>query len=136
MTRHIHIVVASDIAKIVNDPDRGTVSLVGEQGGISHITGEVYNSSALPDLLVIETEHGSLYRGHAAEVQILEDDGGWFEHIEPSAKLRLNNQLTDILARLGWEAESENDLSALNELREQVATNIDNFLTAHHPNRG
>lgn len=135
MTRRIRTVTASDIAQLVDDPDHGTISLVGNEDGTALIVGEIYDSNAQPGLLVIETEHGSVYLDPAAETRIQEDDGGGLDDIEPGALFMLNDQLTSILAELGWSAQDEDEVTDLGDLVHQVAEDIDDFLAAHPQGR-
>lgn len=135
MTRRIRTVTASDIAQLVDDPDHGTISLVGSEGGTALIVGEIYDSNVQPGLLVIETEHGSVYLDPEAETQIQEDDGGGLDDIAPGALFMLNDQLTSILAELGWSAQDEDEFTDLGDLVHQVAEGIDDFLAAHPRDR-
>jgi hypothetical protein len=50
-----------DIPAIVGDPARGVVSLVGDHGGLSLITGPINRSGLVLGTLSIETEHGVVY---------------------------------------------------------------------------
>lgn len=47
-----------DLAGVIADPTRGVVSLVGDNGGLSLINGEVVTSNLIPGTIAIETEHG------------------------------------------------------------------------------
>jgi hypothetical protein len=47
-----------------------TMVLVGESGGLSAVY-DVANSYAMPGLLVVETEHGSLYLDPDLHVEVL-----------------------------------------------------------------
>ena len=59
--RHIQLIVpAKTIPEIIDDPDRGVISLIGDRGGLSQITGDVERSSVMGGLAV-ETEHGTVY---------------------------------------------------------------------------
>lgn len=73
MARITSTVRVADIPGIVEDPARGIVSLRGDHGGISLITGEMQMSSVHVDLLRIETEHGSIYLAPGLEVEISEE---------------------------------------------------------------
>lgn len=44
--------------------------LVGDVDNLSCITGEVYDSSTMPGLMAVETEHGTLYLDPEEEVLI------------------------------------------------------------------
>jgi hypothetical protein len=72
MSRTTSTVRVAELAGIVEDPERGTISLVGDSGGLSKITGEVYASSLHLESICVETEHGSIYLGTELEVQISE----------------------------------------------------------------
>lgn len=50
-----------DIPAIIEDDARGIVSLVGNSGGLSQITGPVSQSGLVMGTLSIETEHGVVY---------------------------------------------------------------------------
>lgn len=50
-----------DIPAIVEDPTRGVVSLLGDHGGLSLITGPSSRSGLVMGTLSIETEHGVVY---------------------------------------------------------------------------
>lgn len=50
-----------DIPSIIEDPTRGIVSLVGDHGGLSQITGPVHQSGLVMGTLSFETEHGVVY---------------------------------------------------------------------------
>jgi hypothetical protein len=62
-----------DIPSIIDDPKRGIVSLVGDHGGLSLITGPVSQSGLVMDLLSFETEHGVVYLNPEAVAQISEE---------------------------------------------------------------
>jgi hypothetical protein len=57
---------------IINNPDRGIVSLVGENGNLSELTGLPEPSKLVPGSLVVETEHGLLYLPKDEKVRISE----------------------------------------------------------------
>jgi hypothetical protein len=54
-------VPVADIPSIIEDPARGIVSLVGDHGGLSLITGPSHHSGLVMGTLSIETEHGVVY---------------------------------------------------------------------------
>lgn len=58
MTAQQRTVSVSEIPELVEDAG---ISIVGDHGGLSLITGEVEESSLVPGTLSIETEHGVLY---------------------------------------------------------------------------
>ncbi len=61
-TRSIQKTVrVGDIPAIVEDPKRGVVSLLGDHGGLSLITGPFARSGLVMGTLSIETEHGVVY---------------------------------------------------------------------------
>lgn len=49
----------------------GTMTLVGESGGLSSIY-RVTSSSAMPGLMMVETEHGPLYLDPDLEYDVLD----------------------------------------------------------------
>jgi hypothetical protein len=51
----------ADIPSIIEDPARGIVSLVGDHGGLSLITGPTQQSGLVMGTLSFETEHGVVY---------------------------------------------------------------------------
>lgn len=63
----------SDIAGIVEDSNRGVISLVGDHGGLSLITGEIAPSSLMTGMISIETEHGTVHLDPEVEVTISEE---------------------------------------------------------------
>jgi len=63
----------SDIAGIVEDSNRGVISLVGDHGGLSLITGEIASSSLMTGMIALETEHGTVYLDPEVEVTISEE---------------------------------------------------------------
>lgn len=71
-TTQIPVRVA-DIADIVAAPERGVISLVGDHGGLSLITGEIVRSSMMMGTIAFETEHGTVYLDPEAEVMISEE---------------------------------------------------------------
>jgi len=72
MRRTQSTVRVADVPAIIADPDRGTISLIGDHGGLSLITGEVYDSMVIPGTLAFETEHGTVRLEQGAEVKISE----------------------------------------------------------------
>lgn len=50
----------SHLKKTLDSLD-GIGALVGSQGGLSVIEGDIENSSAIPGCIRIETEHGTIY---------------------------------------------------------------------------
>ena len=72
MGRTTSTVPVSELAEIVADPERGTISLIGDNGGHALITGEIHESSVVRGTIRIETEHGSIYLAPDLEVEISE----------------------------------------------------------------
>jgi hypothetical protein len=66
-------VLVSDIPAIVADPNRGIVSLVGDRGGLSRITGDLSESAVVLGALAVETEHGTIYLDPESETRISEE---------------------------------------------------------------
>lgn len=73
MPRTQSTVRVADIPAIVADPERGIVSLVGDHGGLSLITGDINESGVVFGALAIETEHGTVYLDLDSEVEISEE---------------------------------------------------------------
>lgn len=66
-------VLVADIPGILEDPARGAISLVGDSGGLSLITGPVTRSGLIMGTLAIETEHGVVYLDPEEPTQISEE---------------------------------------------------------------
>jgi hypothetical protein len=62
-----------DIPSIMEDPTRGVVSLVGDHGGLSLITGPSHHSGLVMGTLSIETEHGVVYLDPDETTEISEE---------------------------------------------------------------
>lgn len=58
------------IAKLANELVAGDV-IVGDNGGFSAITGEVYESNVMHGFFAVETEHGTLYLADDDEIEYL-----------------------------------------------------------------
>lgn len=54
-------------------PPMGPVSLVGDSGGRSLVTGEVSWSSTMAGMVRVETEHGVLYLDEGGQVEVAEE---------------------------------------------------------------
>lgn len=139
MARTQHTVRVSDIPEIVDDPARGEISLVGSNGGLSLIVGDIESSGLVMGTLAIETEHGVVYLDPETDTQISEDDGRRLVQRGPRVLFGLNTSLTTFLFRhFGWrtwrpgdsEEVAEKRDEALNDLVHQVAESIDDFLGA------
>jgi hypothetical protein len=63
----------ADIPSIIEDPARGIVSLVGDHGGLSLITGPTQQSGLVMGTLSFETEHGVVYLDPDETTQISEE---------------------------------------------------------------
>lgn len=59
-----------DLPTIVAEHPEGAVSLVGDHGGLSRISGEIHPSSVVRDTIRVETEHGSIYLATYLEIEI------------------------------------------------------------------
>lgn len=70
--RKINTVRARELEDIINDADRGIISLVGDNGHLSDITASPEPSSLVPGSYVIDTEHGVFYLEGGAEITISE----------------------------------------------------------------
>jgi hypothetical protein len=62
-----------DIPSIIDDPARGVVSLVGDHGGLSLITGPSHHSGLVMGTLSFETEHGVVYLDPDETIEISEE---------------------------------------------------------------
>lgn len=63
----------ADIPSIIDDPTRGIVSLVGDHGGLSLITGPTHHSGLVMGTLSFETEHGVVYLDPDETTEISEE---------------------------------------------------------------
>lgn len=125
ITSTVHV---SDLARIIEDPTRGTISLRGDSGGISLITGNIQPSGLIKGTVSIETEHGTIYLDADLEVQISEDTASTLTTDDLYA---VNDRLTALLQdRFNWSADSDAADEALNNLTHDVASHLDNFLAA------
>lgn len=96
-------VLVADIPDIIADPARGALSLVGDSGGLSLITGPVTRSGMVMGTLSIETEHGVIYLDPETVTQISEeatysDDHPW----EVSWKIDSNASTPEEAAAKVW----------------------------------
>ena len=66
-------VLVADIPGLLADPARGAISLVGDHGGLSLITGPATGTGFLSGLMSIETEHGVVYLDPETAAQISEE---------------------------------------------------------------
>lgn len=66
-------VLVGEIPGILADPERGVISLVGGNGGLSLITGPAVTSGFVMGTLSIETEHGVVYLDQEEETEISEE---------------------------------------------------------------
>lgn len=78
-------VLVADIPRIVDDPARGVVSIVGDHGGLALITGPQQASGLMMGTMSVETEHGVLYLDPDTEVEISEE---WPDEDEHGAQTR------------------------------------------------
>jgi hypothetical protein len=129
MARTQHTVSVSDLTPIVEDPERGIISLVGDHGGLSLITGDIDPSAIVFGTLAVETEHGTVYLDRDAEITISEDDGDDLDkHIDGSL-YAVNDVLTAFLAeRFGWYSTDTISDEALNGVTHSVAGVLDDLL--------
>lgn len=63
------------VLAVIEDPARGVVSLVGDRGGLSRITGDVQISHVIPGMVRVETEHGTVYLDDDQDMFISEETG-------------------------------------------------------------
>lgn len=66
----IDIVENLKAAELVGMEINATLVLIGDDGGRSAVTGEIYNSNTVRGFIVVETEHGSLYIDEELEVTV------------------------------------------------------------------
>lgn len=85
MSRTQHHIQATQLPEIIADPQRGIISLVGDMGGLSQITGEVTASNLVMGALAIETEHGTVYLDPDSDILISEDHGPYRETADTEA---------------------------------------------------
>lgn len=129
MARTQHTVSGSELARIVADPKHGVISLVGDRGDLSLITGDINASSLIMSTLVVETEHGTVYLDPEAEIRISEDDGESLDSRVAGSVFAINDILTSHLAeRFSWFAVDEEQYDALNDLTHTVAEAVDDLL--------
>lgn len=129
MARTQKTVAVSQIPTIVDDPARGVISLVGDHGGLSLITGPINSSSLVMGSLAIETEHGVVYLDPNSETTISEDDGRTLDQRVEGSLFAINDILTIHLAeRFGWHASTQEHYDALNDLTNRVAEGMDDLL--------
>lgn len=119
---------ATQLKEIYEDPTTGVVGLSGDRGNIAEITGEVYESNANPGLLVIETEHGSLYVDLEAELRITTDlpaPAKGTASLSAKQLTDLNDLVTGFLSdTFSWNANTEEDYDLLNDLTHEVGSAI------------
>lgn len=65
--------VRMQVRQLPDHLEHSPAYLVGDADNLSCITGEVYESSTVPGLMAVETEHGTLYLDPEEEVLISED---------------------------------------------------------------
>lgn len=125
MARTQLTVLVADLPSIIEDPERGVISLVGDHGGLSLITGGIEGSGLVMGALSIETEHGVVYLDPEQETEISEDDGQKL----PVEKLdAINDSLSILLDQhFGGAGQSEADQKRLDDLTHAVAEQIQNM---------
>lgn len=121
-------VLAEELVSIIADPERGPISLVGANGGLTLVTGEIYPSNVMPGTLAIETEHGTIRLEPGTHVQISEDvsgplDAGDLEAIGEALRILLEE-------RFLWTADPEDTTAneALHALTRDVGDLVSGFL--------
>lgn len=100
MTRTQHHIQITQLPEIVDDLRRGIISLVGDMGGLSQITGEVYPSNVIPGTLAIETEHGTIYRGADSNTLISEEHEPYPETTDTEATVTCDT--CSATSQSGW----------------------------------
>ena len=126
MARTRSTVTVAELPAIVADENRGIISIVGTNGGLSRIAGYIEDSSVVFGALSIETEHGTIYLDPDSTVGISEED----ERQLPAADfLAINDDLTQLLAtRFSWTSQSSADDTRLDDLSHLVAGGIIDIL--------
>lgn len=127
MTRIASTVKVGEIPSIVDDPRRGVVSLVGDHGGLSLITGGIQISNLIPGSLSFETEHGVVFLDPDQEVGISEELG---RPLRLGHLVVVHDLLAGFLAKgFGWTAGEDADgQTALDELTRTVGAAVAEFL--------
>lgn len=111
---NIRTVKAGDLNSVANEMPHGIVTIVGDAGGLSRITGEVYPSNVMSGCLGVETEHGVIYLEEEEDVPIL----------VPAPPVTDRDMVNDVLsgpAGFGLDLTDED----LNDLTHRVADLID-----------
>lgn len=122
MARTQKTIQVADLPSIINDPERGVISLVGDSGGLSLITGDVRSSGLVTGTFSIETEHGVVYLDREQDTEISEDDGQTLSVAELDA---VNDAVTTLLGeRFSWFSNSDSDEQRLDVLTHEVASGI------------
>lgn len=141
MARIQYRVQPDALQSVIDDPERGVLSLAGNHGGLSLITGEVYESNVVQGMLAIETEHGTVYVDRDNEITVSEEDGKSLQDRKPGSLYELNTALTSFLANeFGWHTAAD-DLEAderdegLNDVVLAAGAAIDDLL-AEYPANG
>ncbi|WP_394941164.1 hypothetical protein [Psychromicrobium sp. YIM B11713] len=136
MARTQHTVHLTDLARIVDDPEHGIISMVGDHGGLSLITDGIDLSAIVLGTLVVETEHGSVYLNHDAEITISEDDGADLDQHATGSLFAVNDLLTAFLAeRFDWYSTDNISDEALNDATHSVAEVLSDLLSILPVNR-
>lgn len=110
MARIQYRVQPDALQSVIDDPERGVLSLAGNHGGLSLITGEVYESNVVQGMLAIETEHGTVYVDRDNEITVSEDDGRTLSDRNAESLYTLNTLLTSFLSdEFGWQTGDDDD---------------------------
>lgn len=126
MSQTQQTVLVAEIPAIIEDPARGIISLVGDHGGLSLITGSTHSSGLVMGTLSIETEHGVVYLDPDQETEISEDNG----HSLTTAQLdSVNEALTELLGHeFNWTSSDVHDDERLDALAHIVGAEISNLI--------
>lgn len=134
MANTTRTIPGSKLAALMDSHDRGTISLLGDDGGLSLITGEISPSGLVMGTLSIETEHGTVYLDPDGDIRINEETGST---LAPDDFYAINDNLSELLSNtFGWqvggctEALRPADESSLDDLTHKVAILLDDFLAA------
>lgn len=129
MARTQHTITVSELPAVVLDPGRGLISLVGEHGGLSLITGDIEHSNLMRGTLAIETEHGVVHLEPDQEVRISEEDGRDLDARLDASLYTVNDILTELLgSRFGWYATDDERYQGLNDTALTTSAAIDDLL--------
>lgn len=124
-----HTMTVSALPEFLADPDRGPISLVGDHGGHSAITGEISPSGLVMGTVSIETEHGTIYLDPEESIDIVEDDARVLDDRVPGMQQDLTRLIEDQLnERLDWYASTRDKRVALLAVGRDLAETLDSMV--------